>query len=104
MYGPFLPHHKGDHIQLRGAVEKFWKKDKLKITGGRNKKRILENKKRQERGTPNYLRTVNLIAPVVPKTGGFFNFNPQYSTVGLPVSHIQLALYSVQPSLTLRRR
>ena len=32
----------------------------------------MENKKRirQERGTPNYLRTVNLIAPVVPKTGG----------------------------------
>ena len=51
----------------------------MKITGGRKKKRILENKKivRQERGTPNYLRTVNLIAHVVPKTGGAFNFNPQ---------------------------
>ena len=33
-------------LQLRGAVEKFWKKDRFKITGGRNKKRILENKKR----------------------------------------------------------
>ena len=47
----------------------------MKITGGRNKKRILENKKR---GTPNYLRTVNLIAPVVPKNRRVFNFNPQY--------------------------
>ena len=36
-----------------------------------------------EKGTPNYLRTVSLIAPVVPKTGGSFNFNPQYPTVGV---------------------
>ena len=35
-------------LQLRGAVEKIWKKDRLKITGGRNKKRILEKKKRAE--------------------------------------------------------
>ena len=56
----------------------------MSVLGGRNKKRILKNKKRvrQERGTPNYLRTVNLIAPVDPKTGGSFNFNLQYPTAG----------------------
>ena len=72
-------------LQLRGAVEKFGIKDRGRITGGRNKKRIFENKKRvrQERGTPNYQKTVNLIAPVVPKTGGAFNFNPQYPTAGV---------------------
>ena len=48
LYDPFLSHHKGivTILQLRGAVEKFWKKDRLRIKGGRNKKRILENKKR----------------------------------------------------------
>ena len=57
----------------------------MKIAGGRKKKRILENKNRvwQERGTPNYLRTVNLVAPVVPNTGQDFNFNPQYPTAGV---------------------
>ena len=81
----FYPTIKVTVLQLRGAVEKFWKKDRLKITKGRKKKRILENKKRvlQERGTPNYLRTLNLIAPVVPKTGGVFNFNPQNPTAGM---------------------
>ena len=82
----FYPTIKVTILQLRGAVEKFWKKDRMKIIGGRNKKRILENKKRvrQKRGTPNYPRTVNLIAPVVPKAGGAFNFNPQYPTAGFP--------------------
>ena len=85
VYGPCLSHHKGNHSPTSGAVETFWKKNRLKITGGRNKKRILENKKRvwQERGTPNYLRTENLIAPVVPKTGEAFNFNPQCPTAGI---------------------
>ena len=46
VYGPFYPTIKVTILQLRGALEKFWKKDRLKITGGRNKKRILENKKR----------------------------------------------------------
>ena len=70
----FYPIIKVSILQLRGAVENIWKKDRLKITGGRNKKSILEKEKRvrQERGTPNYLRTVNLIAPVVPTTGGAF--------------------------------
>ena len=46
----------------------------------------------QERGTPNYLRTVNLIAPVVPKTGGAFNFNPQYLTAGKCICKVQSLL------------
>ena len=73
----FYPTIKVTILQLRGAGEKFWrKKTRLKITGGRNKKRILENKKRvwQKRGTPNYLRIVNLIAPVIQKSGGAFLF------------------------------
>ena len=41
----FYPTIKVTILQLRGAVEKFWKKDRLKITGGRKKKRILENKR-----------------------------------------------------------
>ena len=40
------------------------------------------------RGTPNYLRTVNLIAPVVSKTGGVFNFNPQYPNAGVQTIHL----------------
>ena len=36
----------------------------------------------QERGTPYFIRTVNLIAPVVPKTGGAFDFNSQHPTAG----------------------
>ena len=84
VYGPFLPHHRGNHTPTLGSFREILEKDRLKITGGTNKKRILENKKRvwQERGTPNYLRTVNLIAPVVPKTGGAFNVNPQFPTAG----------------------
>ena len=81
VYGPFfVSHHKGYHTPTSGSCREIFEKDRLKITGGRKKKRILKNKKRvwQERGTPNYLRTANLIAPVVPKTGGAFNFNPQY--------------------------
>ena len=45
VYGPFFyPTIKVAILQLRGAVEKFWKKDTLKITEGRNKKRFLEEK------------------------------------------------------------
>ena len=40
----FYPTIKVAILQLRGAVEKIWKKDRLKITEGRNKKRILEEK------------------------------------------------------------
>ena len=70
-------------LQLRGAVKKIWKKDRLKITEGRNKKRILEEKEsKTERGTPNYPRTVNLIDLVVSKIGEAFNFSPQCPAVG----------------------
>ena len=34
----FYPTIKVTILQLRGAVEKFWKKDRLKITGGKKKK------------------------------------------------------------------
>ena len=34
--------------------------------------------------------TVNLIAPVVPNTGGAFNFNLQCSTAGNPYSRCAL--------------
>ena len=45
VYGSFFyPTIKVTILQLRVAVEKFWKKDGLKITGGRNKKRISEKK------------------------------------------------------------
>ena len=82
----FYPTIKVTILQIRGAVKKFWNKDRLKITGGRNKKRILEFGKQKEydRKEELYLRTVNLITPVVPKTGGAFNFNPQYPTAGGP--------------------
>ena len=36
-------------LQLKGAVEKIWEKDRLKITGGRKKIRILEEKKEYDR-------------------------------------------------------
>ena len=45
MYGPFFPIIiKVAILQLRGTVEKIWKKDRLKFIEGRNKKRILEEK------------------------------------------------------------
>ena len=53
----------------------------MKITEGKNKKRILEEKE-STCITEKNLRTVNLIAPVIPKTGGAFDFNPQYPTAG----------------------
>ena len=40
----FYPTIKVAIVQLREAVEKIWKKDRLKIIGGRNKKRNLEEK------------------------------------------------------------
>ena len=56
----------------------------MKITGGRIKKIIMEEKESMTaKRNPNYLRTVNLIAPVVPKTGRAFNFNPQCPTAGM---------------------
>ena len=45
----FYPIIKVTILAFQGAVEKFWKKDRLKITGGRNKKRILENKREYDR-------------------------------------------------------
>ena len=45
----FYPTKKVTILKLQGAVEKFWKKDRLKITGGRNKKRILEKKREYDR-------------------------------------------------------
>ena len=44
VYGPFYPTIKVVILQLRGAVEKNWKTDRLKITEGINKKRNLEKK------------------------------------------------------------
>ena len=37
----FYPTIKVTILQLRGAVEIFWKKDRLKITGGRKKEKNL---------------------------------------------------------------
>ena len=46
-YGPFFyPTIDVTILQLRGAVEKFWEKDRLKIPGGRKKKRIFGEQKR----------------------------------------------------------
>ena len=40
----FYPTIKVAILQRWGAVENIWKKDRLKITEGRNKKKILEEK------------------------------------------------------------
>ena len=42
---------------------------------------------------------MNLIAPVVPKTGGAFNFNPQYPTARYSILN---TLVNIEPSKFLR--
>ena len=48
----FYPTIKVAILQLWGAVEKIWKKDRLKITEGRNKKRILGERKNDRKEEP----------------------------------------------------
>ena len=53
-YGPFFyPTIKVTILQLRGAVEKFWKKDRLKITEGRKKEKNLGEQKESMTGKRN---------------------------------------------------
>ena len=49
----FYPTIKVTILQLRGAVEKFWKKDRLKITGGRKKEKNLGEQKESMTGKRN---------------------------------------------------
>ena len=78
-----LPLNSCREILEKRQIEDHRRQEKEKNLGEQN--RVC-----QERGTPNYLRIVNLMAPVVPKTRGAFNFNPQYPTAGV--------LYSRQES------
>ena len=81
VYGPFYPTIKVAILQLRGTVEKNRKKTDWRSQEAEIRKESWRKKKVwQERGTPSYLKIVNLTAPVVPKTGGSFNFNPQCPT------------------------
>ena len=49
----FYPTIKVAILQLRGAVEKFWKKDRLKITGGIKKEKNLGEQKESMTGKRN---------------------------------------------------
>ena len=72
---PSYPTIRGSHTPTSGSCRENLEKDRLKVPEGKNKKRILEQKKEHDR-KEEPLRTVNLIAPVVSKPGGAFNFNP----------------------------
>ena len=58
--------------------------------GDRNKKRILEETEEHDRKeeTPTRYLLANQTAPVVPKTGGAFDFNPQCPTAGVSQAKI----------------